>query len=99
MMIRALHPNDGHRDVERAIDELGERLPLPLLPLARLAYNYRWSWIPGGAQLFHDLDPAHWRRSACNPRYVIEATVPRRFHELARDEAYVARVRAMAEYV
>lgn len=99
MATHATHAYDGRRDLERGIDELGERLPFALLPLARLAYNYRWAWLPGGASLFRDLDPANWRRSGCNPRYVIESVPPRRLQELARDEAFVGRVQAMAATV
>ena len=93
----ALAPNDGRRDLERAIGELAERLPEPMQPLANLAFNYRWSWTVGGNDLFHDIDPDAWRRGGFNPRYVIEATSPRRFQELARDESYVARLRALAD--
>ena len=30
-------------------------------PLARLAYNYRWAWTPGGAEVFRSVDPHRWR--------------------------------------
>src|SRR5258706_5044392 len=88
-------PNDGRRDVERVVFELAERLPEPLKSLAAVAFNYRWSWVLGGGILFHDIDPDAWRRSNCNPRYVIEATSPRRFQELARDEGYIGRVHGL----
>lgn len=39
---------DGSRDIERAANDLAARLPEQLTPLARIAYNYRWSWTPGG---------------------------------------------------
>jgi glycogen phosphorylase len=88
---------DGRRDMERAIAELAERLPEPLRPLARLAYNYRWSWLSGGTALFREIDPAIWRRSECNPRYVIEAASPRRLQELARGGAYVEQLRVVMQ--
>ena len=94
-----LGPHDGRRDLERAIAELAERLPEAVQPLAALAFNFRWSWMLGGGTLFHDIDPDSWRRSGCNPRYVIEATAPRRFQELGRDASYVERVRVIAEAV
>ena len=84
--------NDGNRDVAHAVAELAERLPEPLVPLARLVFNYRWAWMPGATALFDQIDPAIWRRSECNPRYVIEAAPPHRLAELAREEAYVERV-------
>ncbi len=93
----ALAPHDGRRDLERAVSELADRLPEPVQPLAALAFNYRWSWMVGGNELFHDINPDAWRRSGYNPRAVIESTTPRRFQELARDERYVARVRALDE--
>ncbi len=88
--------SDGRRDLERAIAELAERLPEPMQPLAALAFNYRWSWMVGGGDLFHDIDPDAWRRSGCNPRSVLEATAPRRFQELARNADYIGRLHAIA---
>lgn len=96
MTIEATQPNDGRRDMERAIAELAERLPEPLVPLARVVYNYRWAWIPDGASVFREIDLGMWRRSGCNPRYVIEATPPRRLHELAGQQQYVERVHSLA---
>jgi starch phosphorylase len=96
------HPlgaQDGRRDVEHAVAELAERMPEVLQPLAALAFNYRWSWMVGGGALFHDIDPDAWRRGDYNPRYVIEATAPRRFNDLARDRGYVERVHAIAAAV
>ncbi len=90
---------DGRRDMQEAIAELAERLPEPLAPLARIAYNYRWSWVPGGAWVFRTIDPAAWRRGGCNPRYVIEAAPPRRLKALASDREYVARVTSLAEQI
>ena len=91
--------DDGRRDLQRSINELTERLPPLLQPLARLIYNYRWAWLPGAGALFHDIDLAHWRRSGCNPRHVIEAVSPRRLQELSRDEPFVARLRTLADRV
>ncbi len=92
-------PNDGRRDRERAVDELRDRLPEPLWPLAFLAFNYRWSWLVGGASVFSEIDAAHWRRGGCDPRHVIEAVPPRRLHELAGQEDYVERLRSVADFV
>jgi starch phosphorylase len=91
-----IEPNQGGRDAEQAIAELAERLPEPLRPLARLAYNYWWSWTLGGAELFRGLDPDLWARSSCNPRWIIEAVAPRRLRELAQDAELVARIAAYA---
>lgn len=85
-------PGDGTRDVVQAIAVLAERLPEPLLPLARAAFNYAWSWIPHAGEPFRELGPALWRRSGCNPRWVIEAAAPHRLRQLADDPSFVASV-------
>jgi starch phosphorylase len=99
MTIETFSANDGRHDLQRAINELSERLPIPLQPLARLIYNYRWAWLPGASTLFSDIERAHWRRSGCNPRHVIEAASPRRLQQLAHDEPFVARLRTLADRV
>ena len=48
----------GHDDLMHAADSLAARVPHPLAGLARLAYNYRWSWTPGGHELFAAVDRA-----------------------------------------
>ena len=63
---------DGALDVGRAATELASRLPGALAPLARLAYNYRWSWLPDGADLFSSLDPQRWELCLHNPVRLLE---------------------------
>jgi starch phosphorylase len=57
-----LYPGD--RELERAIAELASRLPAPLQPLARVAYDYRWSWALDGPATFEAIDadgvPQRW---------------------------------------
>jgi glycogen phosphorylase len=77
-------PNDGREDLRRAAEELTDRLPLPLAPLARLAYNYRWSWLPGGPELFAAVDPERFELSFQNPVRLLEEC---RFGMLARAAA------------
>ncbi len=88
--------NDGTRDRARAITDLEERLPEALAPLARLAFNYRWVWLHGGAVLFREIDPHLWSRSCCNPLWLVESAAPSRLRALSRDAGYVARVEAAA---
>jgi starch phosphorylase len=57
----------GHDDLVRAADALAARVPPPLAGLARLAYNYRWSWTPGGPELYATIDPVRWERCGENP--------------------------------
>jgi glycogen phosphorylase len=59
-------PN-GRRDLELAADDLAQRLPEALAPLARLAFNYRWSWMPGAGELFASLDPDRFELCLQNP--------------------------------
>jgi starch phosphorylase len=93
---RALH--DGRRDQESAVAELADRLPVPLAPLARLAFNYRWTWLPGAPAVFSTVDPGLWQRSGANPRFLLEAAAPRRLRELAGDPDYVKRVAELAAH-
>jgi starch phosphorylase len=81
------------------VADLGERLPDELQALARLAFNYRWTWARDGAAVFRDVDPPLWERAHANPRAMIERVPPHRLKQLARDSAYVARVAALAAEV
>ena len=62
----------GAVDLEWRAANLAVRLSDGLRPLARVAYNYRWSWDPDGAAVFLQsalrtfrsefaAHPAHWR--------------------------------------
>ncbi len=82
---------DGQRDLSAAAAELAERLPEPLAPLARLAYNYRWSWLPGGHQVFRQIDPERFALCLQNPVRLLQETSTRRIRAAADDEALVAR--------
>ncbi len=67
----------GGADLDRAVGELADRLPAPLAPLARLAYNYRWSWLPGGPELFAAIDRERFELCGQNPvRLLLEASAP-----------------------
>ena len=64
----------GDEDLGRAAANLAAHLPDPLVPLARVAYNYRWSWAPGGPATFAAIDPDRWVRCGENPvRLLAEA--------------------------
>ncbi len=58
----------GGRDLQRAAAELAARLPDPLGPLARIAYNYAWSWQAGGHELFAVGRSTSASSSACATR-------------------------------
>ena len=69
---------DGSADIARAVRDLASRLPTPLAPLAHLAYDYLWSWTPGGDAVFRRLDPERWELVNANP--------VRLLHELSQPE-------------
>ncbi len=52
--------------------------------------------MPGGPDVFRDMDPALWERSQGNPRAMIETVPPHRLKQLGDDPGYVARVAALA---
>jgi starch phosphorylase len=79
----------GHEDLDRAIDELAERLPARLAPLARLAYNYRWSWTPGGAEIFAAIDRERFELCLQNPVRLLQEASSRALRRAADDEALV----------
>ena len=89
--------NDGNRDMVQAVSALAERLPNPLAALASLAFNYRWSWMPAGADLFQQIDPELWTHSQCNPRELLEAVAPARLRDLATDSGFLERLNTLAK--
>jgi len=82
---------DGALDVGRAAAELASRLPDALAPLARLAYNYRWSWLPEGEELFRSLDPQRWELCLHNPVRLLQEVSTRTLQAAESDEALIER--------
>jgi glycogen phosphorylase len=82
---------DGHEDVGRAAAELAERLPDALAPLARLAFNYRWSWLPGGSELFNAVDAERFAVCGQNPVRLLQESSARVLRRAAEDEVLTAR--------
>jgi starch phosphorylase len=82
---------DGAADIERAAADLAQRLPAPLAPFARLAYNYRWSWAPGGPELFRAVDPARFEAVAQNPVRLLLETSSATLARVAADSALIER--------
>ena len=76
---------DGSTDLQRAADDLAGRLPEALAPLARLAYNYRWSWLPDGERLFRPIDPRRWELCLHNPVRLLAETPAARLEEAAAE--------------
>jgi glycogen phosphorylase len=93
--------NAGSNDLRAASAALRSRLPEPLHALADIAYNYRWSWTPGGPELLASVDPRRWELSLGNPVRLIEEVHPDRWRRLAGDQDFLGRLhtleRAIAE--
>ncbi len=85
----------GHDDLLRAAETLASRVPEPLGPLARLAYNYRWSWSPDGHDIFATIDPARWERCGENPVRLLQEAAPERLERAAGDGALLERIAAL----
>lgn len=80
---------DARHDV---VASLARRLPDELRPLADLAFNYRWSWDPRGAQVFEDLDPEGWARAEHNPVRQLVQTRPEALERAAADRLLLERI-------
>jgi starch phosphorylase len=90
---------DGHEDLSRAAADLAERLPEPMAPLARLAFNYRWSWLPGGPELFAAVDAERFALCAQNPVRLLQESSALVLRRAAEDETLIARARELEERV
>jgi starch phosphorylase len=87
--------HDGRADIQRATQELAERLPSALAPLARLAFNYRWSWLPGGPELFQSVDEERFALCAQNPVRLLQELPARTLLAAAENGDLVARAEAL----
>jgi starch phosphorylase len=81
----------GSEDIVRAASALTSRLPWPLGVLARLAYNYRWAWLPDGPEVFRSVDPDRWRACGRNPVRLLQETSGEALLRAAADDALVGR--------
>src|SRR6516225_238019 len=87
--------NDGREDIRRLAAELGERLPEAIAPLARLAYNYRWSWLPGGTEVFEAIDPERFELTHQNPVRLLQEASATALRRAAAADALVERIAAV----
>jgi starch phosphorylase len=84
-------------ETARAIERLTARLPQAIAPLARVAYNYRWSWTPYGHATFRAIDAERYDRVGGNPvRVLAEADVDV-LDAAAGDPGLIQRVRTLAD--
>jgi starch phosphorylase len=84
--------SNGQPDLARAAETLASQVPEALAPLARLAYNYRWSWMPDGKEVFRALDPLRWEKVAGNPIRLLQEAAVEACRRTAKDEAYLQRM-------
>jgi starch phosphorylase len=89
----------GASDLERAAALLAERLPAPLRPFARLAYNYRWSWSLEGPELFRAIDPDRFAACGQNPLSLLVHAPARVLARAAADGELVRRAEALARAI
>jgi starch phosphorylase len=79
---------DGSSDIARAVADLAGRLPAGLAPAARLAYNYRWSWMPGGDAAFRSIDPHRWETTYYNPVRLLQEASTQALERAAGDRRW-----------
>lgn len=87
---------DGSADAAREVDRLARRLPEPLAPLARLAWNHRWGWTLGAAEVFARLDPDRFARLGECPVWLLRDADELALLRAAADDELVARGTALA---
>ncbi|HEU4976640.1 MAG TPA: alpha-glucan family phosphorylase [Baekduia sp.] len=85
----------GRRDIEHAVEALAERLPGELAVLARIAFDYAWSWHPDGPAVFQAVDPQRWAACGANPVRLLQETPETALRRTAADETLLARAHAV----
>ncbi|HEV2427730.1 MAG TPA: alpha-glucan family phosphorylase, partial [Acidimicrobiales bacterium] len=89
--------HDGSRDVRRAEERLARRLPEPLEDLAWIAYNYLWSWTPGGPELFDAIDGYRFELSQRNPVRFLYNLPERDLLRAATDPGLLGQLESVAD--
>jgi len=89
----------GASDLRRAADQVAARLPALLSPLARLAFNYEWSWTPGGEEPFAAVDPHRWRVCQRNPVRLLQEAPTAALDRAAADPELRRRAQVLEERI
>ena len=89
----------GAADVAQRAADLAEHLPEGLKPLAAVAYNYRWSWLPGAEDVFREINPHRWGLAGGNPVKFLSDLWPSTRANAQRDGELKLRVAELAERV
>jgi len=89
----------GAADLRFSADQLAARLPSALAPLARVAFNYRWSWTAGGAELFAGIDPHLWELCERNPVRLLQEVSTSTLERVAAHRALVSRAYSLEDCI
>jgi starch phosphorylase len=89
----------GAEDLRRAADQLAARVPQVLAPLARVAFNYRWSWITGADRVFARVDPHRWEVCGHNPVRLLQEASTAALERAAMDDELCRRAYSIEECV
>ena len=89
----------GARDLEAAASALAARLPAPLAAFAELAFNYRWSWLADGEELFRAIDAHRFELCGRNPVRLLQEASRRALERAASDATLLERVAMAVECV
>jgi starch phosphorylase len=82
--------------IEGARDALAGQLPQALQPLAGLAFNYWWSWQPGGEALWRAVDGDVWEACGHNPVRLLREVPRAALQRAASDASFLARADQLA---
>src|SRR5438552_1890648 len=64
-------------------------LPENLAALDRISMNFVWTWLPGGVELFRDLEPRLWDECEQNPRLLLKRIDDLTLRQWAADAGYI----------
>ena len=84
-------------DLGRRAADLAVRLPDALAPLARIAYNYRWCWYPGGKEVFRSIDQDRWELCGENPVRLLQEVSSEKLARAASDRDLLARIASLED--
>ncbi|MFN2642070.1 MAG: alpha-glucan family phosphorylase [Actinomycetota bacterium] len=90
---------NGAVDVRAAAAALAGRLPNELGFLAEIAFNYLWSWTPGGEEVFRSIDPHRWELCGANPVRLLQEASQASLERTASDAASLADARRLFETI
>jgi glycogen phosphorylase len=87
----------GDEELARRAADLAARLPEALAPLARIAYNYRWCWYPGGKDVFRSIDARRWELCGENPVRLLQEVSGEALARAVRDPDLLARLESLED--